>query len=188
MTAQPNVWETAQTYFLRDKQSSEKLEYYAGAIVAQAGSTARHNLIVGNIIGHLYAQTRKGGCQIFPSDMRVQAIDQQVYTYPDITIVCGTPLNAEPTEMTLLNPTVIIEILSPSTEARDRKEKLEYYRTIKSLQAYVLIGQTAPYVQFYSRQTEHFWYVHLIDDITANVEFAAIGCTITVGAIYEGIF
>jgi Uma2 family endonuclease len=88
--------------------------------------------------------------------MRVQAIDQQVYTYPDLTIVCGEPQYAEPSELTLINPTVIIEILSPSTEVRDRKEKLVYYRSIASLQTYVLVGQNAPYVQRYTRQTEHF--------------------------------
>lgn len=119
--------------------------------------------------------------------MRVQAIDQQIYTYSDLTIVCGTPLYAEPAELTLINPTLILEILSPSTEARDRKEKLVYYRSIETLQTYVLIGQTAPYVQRYTRQTEHFWYVHLIDDLMAQVELDAINCTIAMQAIYEGI-
>jgi Uma2 family endonuclease len=119
--------------------------------------------------------------------MRVQAIDQRIYTYPNITIVCGTPQYAEPNELTLLNPTVIIEILSPSTEAKDRKEKLEYYRTIDTLQAYILIAQDTPYVQYYSRQTPHFWYVHLVDDLSATIDIKAIDITISVQNIYSSI-
>src|SRR5215216_4745224 len=102
MTAQPKAWITVQDYFAQDHQSPEKLEYYSGVIVAQAGSTARHNLIVANLIGHLYPQVRGKGCQVFPSDMRVQAIDQRVYTYPDVTIVCGMPQYLDATEMTLV--------------------------------------------------------------------------------------
>lgn len=187
MVAQLKQWYTAQEYFLADQQSSDKLEYYSGYIVAQAGSTARHNLIIANLIGHLYTPVRTNGCHIFPSDMRVQAIDQRVYTYPDLTFVCGTPQYAEPSEMTLLNPTVIIEILSPSTQAKDRKEKLEYYRTIDSLQAYILISQDAPYVQYYTRQTPYFWYVHLVDDMAATIEIAAIHVAIAMQDIYSSI-
>jgi len=187
MTAQPKTWVPVQEYFVRDQHASEKLEYYAGTVVAQAGATARHNLIISNLIGHLYAPVRKNGCHIFPSDIRVQAIAQQIYTYPDLTIVCGTPQYAEPSEMTLLNPTVIMEILSPSTELRDRKEKLGYYRSIESLQAYIFIGQHAPYVQRYTRQTEHFWYVHLIDELADEVALEAIGCAIAMQSIYDGI-
>lgn len=187
MVAQLKQWYTVQEYMLYDQQSGDKLEYYAGHIVAQAGSTARHNLMIANLIGHLYAPIRANGCQIFPSDMRVQAIDQRVYTYPDLTIVCGKPHYAEPSEMTLLNPTVIIEILSLSTQARDRTEKLEYYRTIDSLQTYMLISQDAPYVQYYTRQTPYFWYVHLVDDMTATIDIAAINVTIAMQDIYSSI-
>lgn len=187
MTAQPKTHVTAQEYFLQDQQSAEKLEYYAGIVVAQAGATARHNLIVSNLIGHLYAHVRRQGCHIFPGDMRVQAADQRVYTYPDITIVCGTPQYSDPSEMTLINPMVIIEILSPATESRDRTEKLVYYRSIESLQEYILIAQHTPYVQRYTRQTPHFWYVHLTDDLAAQVELAAIGCSLPMQAIYDGI-
>jgi Uma2 family endonuclease len=187
MTAQPKTHVTAPEYFVRDQQSAEKLEFYAGIVVAQAGSTARHNLIVSNLIGHLYPQVRQQGCRIFPGDMRVQAVDQRVYTYPDITIVCGPPQYADPSEMTLINPMVIIEILSPSTETRDRTEKFVYYRSIDSLQEYILIAQHMPYVQRYTRQTPHFWYVHLTDDLAAQVEFEAIGCALPMQAIYDGI-
>ena len=146
MVAQRHNLISVQDYLLLDQQSAEKLTYYFGTVVAQAGSTARHNLISANLIGHLYAPIRQHGCNLFPSDMRVQSAAQQVYTYPDVTIVWGTPTYAEPSEMTLLNPTVIIEIVSPSTQAYDQQGKLEYYRTIDSLQAYIVIAQDRPYV------------------------------------------
>ncbi len=187
MTAQPETSLSVQDYLLQDQQSDEKLAYYAGTIVAQAGASARHNLIVTNLIGHMYAHIQHNGCRMFPGDMRVQAINQQVYTYPDLTIVCGIPQYTDATEMTLINPTMIIEILSPTTEARDRKEKFSYYRTIESLNEYILIAQNTAYVQRYTRQTAHFWYVHLTDDLADQVEFESIGYTLPMQAIYAGI-
>lgn len=178
---------SADDYFLLDQQSTSKLEYYAGTIVAQAGSTARHNLILANVLGHLYPQVRQHGCHIFPSDMRVQALDQSVYTYPDITVVCTTPQYADPHEMTLLNPTLIIEILSPTTASHDRTEKFIYYRQIESLQEYILIAQNSVYVQRYTRQTPHFWYVHLTDDLNAQLCLDAIHCTLAMADIYANI-
>ena len=187
MTAQPKLHIPVAEYFARDLHTDEKLEYYAGTIVAQAGATGRHNLIVGNLIGHLYAQVRRHGCHLFPSDMRVQAIDQAIYTYPDITIVCDPPQYLDQTEITLINPTLIIEILSSSTEARDRKEKLVYYRAIPSLQEYILIGQNGPYVQRYVRQNSHFWYVHLTDSINELVTLETLQYDLPMANIYEGI-
>lgn len=187
MPAQPDMHLNAHHYFEQDADSREKLEYFNGQIVAQAGSSARHNLIVANLIGHLYAELRQRDCRVFPSDMRVQAIDQKVYTYPDLSIVCGQPRFSDPGEMTLINPLVIVEILSPSTEAHDRKEKFMYYRRIESLQEYILIDQQTPYVQRYSRQNPHFWYVHLTDDLAGQVTINSIGCTLAMQAIYEGI-
>lgn len=187
MTAQPQGWVSVQDYFLRDQQSDIKLAYYAGTIVAQAGASARHNLLVANLIGNLFPHTRRNGCHLFPSAMRVQAIDHMVYTYPDIKIVCGAPQYADAKEMTLLNPTVIIEILSPSTEACDRTEKFSYYRQIETLQAYILIDQNTTYVQRYTRQTPHFWYVHLTDDIAEEITLEEVGCTLAMADIYAGI-
>lgn len=187
MIAQAKTNISADDYFLLDQQSTSKLEYYAGTIVAQAGSTARHNLILANVLGHLYPQVRQHGCHMFPSDMRVQTLDQSVYTYPDITVVCATPQYADPQELTLLNPTLIIEILSPTTASHDRTEKFIYYRQIESLQEYILIAQNSVYVQRYTRQTPHFWYVHLTDDLNAQLSLAAIHCTLAMADIYAGL-
>jgi Uma2 family endonuclease len=187
MTAQPHLRLTVSDYFDNDQHSQDKLEFYYGTIVAQAGATARHNAIVTNVIGHLFPQLRSQGCHIYPSDLRIQAVDQHVYTYPDLTIVCGTPQFLEPNELTLINPTVIMEILSLSTDAKDRSEKLVYYRSIESLQEYILIDQNAPYVQRYTRQTAHFWYVHLTDSLQDEIALEAVGVTLPMKAIYDRI-
>lgn len=187
MTAQSHNVPTVSEYFHHDQRSDDKLEYFYGTIVAQAGATARHNTIVANVIGHLFPQLRRQGCRIYPSDLRIQAVDQHVYTYPDLTIVCGPPHFLEPSELTLINPTIIMEILSPSTAAKDRNEKLVYYRSIESLQEYILIDQNSAYVQRYTRQTAHFWYVHLTDTLAADISLEAVGVSIPMSAIYEGI-
>lgn len=184
MTALPVRPITLQEYMQLDQQHAEKLEYYAGIIVAQAGATARHNLIVTNLIGHLYPQVQQRGCSMFPGDMRVQALEQRVNTYPDLSIVCNMPHYTDPSEMTLTNSTIIIEVLSPSTDTRDHTEKLVYYRGIESLQEYILIAQYIPYVQRYTRQTPLFWYVHLTDALDASIELTAIGCAI---AMSDGV-
>ncbi|NOK60445.1 MAG: Uma2 family endonuclease [Chloroflexi bacterium AL-W] len=186
MTTPPEQWITAEDDFVLDQQSDSKLAYYDGIIVAQAGSTAHYNLIVTNLIGHVYPQTQQNGCRIFPGDMRVQAIDQRIYTYPDLTIVCATPPYTEPNEMTLINPTVIIESLSPSTETHDRKETFLYYRTSTSLQEYILIAQHTPYVQRHTCQTPRFWHIHLADLIVDQITLETIGCTIRLHT-YTGI-
>jgi Uma2 family endonuclease len=187
MLAQRRPHFSVADYLQQDQQHTEKLEYYEGEIVVQAGSSARHNLIVSNLIGHGYAALRSRGCQIFPSDMRVRAIDQRVYTYPDVSIVCGTPQYAEPTEVTLLNPTVIIEILSPSTQGYDQRSKLMYYRAIDSLQAYLLIAQDRPHVQYYSRQKGALWSLQFADNLTSTITIRAISLTLALTEIYSGI-
>jgi Uma2 family endonuclease len=187
MIAQPNIPLTVREYFRHDQRAQDKLEYFYGTIVAQAGATARHNAIVTNVIGHMFPQLRRQNCHIYPSDLRIQAINQHVYTYPNLSIVCGSPQFLEPNELTLVNPTIIIEILSPSTDAKDRNEKLVYYRSIDSLQEYILIDQNTPYVQRYTRQTAHFWYVHLTDALEEVITLDAVGVTLPMGAIYDRI-
>jgi len=187
MSAQPSTLLTTSEYLQRDQDSPHKLEYFHGTIVAQAGATARQNMIISNVIGHLFPQLRRQGCRIYPSDLRVQAITQLVYTYPDLTIVCGSPRFLEPSELTLINPTIIMEILSPSTDAKDRNEKLIYYRSIDSLREYILIDQNAPYVQRYTRQTPYFWYVHLTDTLDAVISLEAVNVSLPMAAIYDGI-
>lgn len=141
MTAQPKPYLTPEEYLAMERVSEAKHEYLAGSIYAMAGGSKRHNRIAGSAYATLYAQLRRRNCVVYPSDMRVKSVQTGLYTYPDITIVCGNEQFEDDIEDTLLNPTVIVEVLSPSTEKYDRGKKFQHYRTILSLREYILIAQ-----------------------------------------------
>ncbi|WP_245863671.1 Uma2 family endonuclease [Candidatus Viridilinea mediisalina] len=126
MNAQPRPYLSEAAYLERERVSTIKHEYYAGELFAMSGASEAHNLIASNVHASLYNQIRGRGCRIYPSDMRVKVAKTGLYTYPDLTLVCGQPKFADQVKRdTLLNPTVIIEILSPSTERYDRGVKFQ---------------------------------------------------------------
>lgn len=187
MITQPKPPFSFQEYQHRDNRSKEKLEFYAGLMLAQAGASARQQLIVANIMGHLQSIADHQAAHIYASDLRVQAVDQWIYTYPDVTIVNGEPVFAAANNQNVVNPSVIIEVMSPATEARDRKEKLEYYRQIASLQEYLLVAQHAPYVQRFVRQSTHLWHVQMIDDLTNTVRIEALAYDLPMATLYASV-
>jgi Uma2 family endonuclease len=141
MTAQPLRSLTEQEYIDFERTSLIKHEYYNGHVYAMTGASRTHNLIAGNTLASLHSQIRRTPCQIFPSDMRVKVQKTGLYTYPDLVLICGEPQFTDDALDTLLNPLVLIEILSPSTERYDRGLKFQHYRTIETLQDYILIAQ-----------------------------------------------
>src|SRR5262249_9988400 len=142
MTAQPKPYITEAEYLELERASASKHEYLAGEIFAMTGASEQHNLIASNVTATLHRQRRGRSCRVYPSDMRIKVTQTGLNTYPDITVVCGPPEFTDPTKRdTLINPMVIIEILSPSTERYDRGLKFQNYRTIPSLQEYILIAQ-----------------------------------------------
>ncbi len=143
-------------YLEKERLAETKSEYYQGQTIAMAGASAAHNALVAALIGELYAQLKGSDCLAMPSDLRVKAEATGRYTYPDVTIFCGKPLYEDSERDTLLNPKVIIEVLSPSTEAYDRGKKFESYRTIPSLEEYVLVSQDRPKIECFRRQNA-FW-------------------------------
>ncbi len=156
MTAQTRPYLTETEYLERERVSMIKHEYYAGKIFAMSGASEAHNLIASNVNASIYAQIRGRGCRIYPSDMRIKIAKTGLYTYPDMTIVCETPEFTDMTKRdTLLNPMIIIEILSPSTERYDRGVKFQNYRTIGSLKEYILIAQNKHHIERYTRHEEN---------------------------------
>ena len=141
MAAQPTVYYTAEQYLELERTSEGRHEYFDGEIFALAGGSENHNLLAANMGGILYNQLRKRPCKFYPSDMRVRVVKTGLYTYPDLSIVCGTAVFDEGDPDTLLNPQVIIEILSESTEKYDRGAKFENYRSIPTLRDYILVSQ-----------------------------------------------
>jgi Uma2 family endonuclease len=176
-----------EQYLQFERAQERKHEYYAGEIVALAGTSERHNVILTNLIAGLHGQLRKRPCNLYPSDMRVKIPRSRTYTYPDISVVCGSPTYDDPKRDTLVNPMVIIEILSPSTEAYDRGKKFASYRMIESLQEYIMVSQEKLLIEQYVRQSDHQWalIVHMYRDTT--VQLQAIQCQLAVADIYENV-
>jgi Uma2 family endonuclease len=149
-----------QEYLEQEAHSDLKHEYHGGKIVAMAGAQLAHNTIVANIVGELYACLKYKNCQVLPSDMLLKLPDCEKYVYPDVMIVCETPLlddeNRQGLEV-LLNPTVVIEVTSPSTGLFDRTEKMECYLLLTSLQQYVLVDSEKVDVITYTRNPQNQW-------------------------------
>ncbi|MDE0681777.1 MAG: Uma2 family endonuclease [Candidatus Poribacteria bacterium] len=143
---------TPEEYLAFERKATTKHEYLNGQIVAMSGASFAHNFLTMNVANQLYNQLIGGECQVAASDMRVKATQTGSYFYPDVVVVCGEPRAEDDTFDTLLNSTLIVEILSPSTETYDRGEKFEHYQQIASLKDYLLISQDKVHIEHYCRQ------------------------------------
>lgn len=188
MSAEPAVKLTPQAYLAMERQQEYKSEYINGDIFAMAGASRWHNLIVTNSVAELRAQLKGRPCELYANDMRVWIPRIRKYTYPDLVVVCGNPQFEDEERDTLLNPTLIIEVLSPSTAAYDRGDKFKHYRTIESLREYVLISQTRPWIERYVRQeSTPFWMFSDAEGLEAQIELDSIGCTLALTQVYEKV-
>ena len=167
-------------------QTDVKHEYLGGEITAMAGVTREHNLIVGNTFASLHARLRGRGCETYSNDMRVKVPATGLYAYPDISALCGDPQFEDEVLDTLLNPSVIIEVLSESTEAYDRGTKFAHYRRIESLQAYVLIAQHTPRLELFVRQ-ESGWLLTEANGLEAHIRLEALDCELALADVYERV-
>ena len=140
---------TESEYLKFEENSDIKHEYIDGEIFAMTGASRYHNTICVNVITSLRNQSKGSPCKIYPSDMRVKIESLSEYTYPDISLVCGDPQFAEGVFDSLINPILLIEVLSPSTEAYDRGKKFQIYRHMASLKEYILIAQDSPHIERY---------------------------------------
>jgi Uma2 family endonuclease len=150
----PETPMTAEEYLAFERASDEKHEYLDGETFAMSGAKMAHNLVTANVIALLHGALRLRPCLVFPSDMKVHIPSNGLYAYPDITVVCGKPQFQDEGEDVLLNPTVIVEVLSDSTESYDRGDKFGSYQTIPSLQDYVLISPKKERIEVFSRRPE----------------------------------
>lgn len=187
MSSLPRQRYTEAEYLAFERASSEKHELIDGEIVAMTVASERHNLITLSTASSLLVQLRKKSCKVYPSDMRVR-VSRRQYTYPDITVVCGASVLADDDyNDTLLNPTLIIEILSPSTEGYDRGDKFGLYRTIPSLQEYILISQNRIQIERYARQPDGQWLMADIKTRDSSLELNSISCTLSAADVYEQV-
>jgi Uma2 family endonuclease len=175
-----------EEYLALERQADTRSEYLHGRIFAMAGASVEHNVISGNVFVELHNRFRDRPCQAFASDMRVKVSDTGLYTYPDVVALCGEPRFEDAEVDTLLNPQVIVEVLSPKTEAYDRGEKFAHYRRLESAQEYVLIAQDRVRVEHYVRQGEQ-WLLTELDALDDVLRLPAVACEISLRAIYAKI-
>lgn len=177
---------TAEEYLTLERNTLYKSEFHDSEIFAMTGASRTHNLIVFNIAGELRTQLKNRPCEAYIADMRVKAAKARSYHYPDIAVVCGTPEFEDAHVDTLLNPTLLIEVLSPSTEAYDRGGKFAHYRKITSLCEYVLVTQDQFSVERYVRQGD-VWILTEAVDIEATVTLESIGCSLKLREVYDKV-
>jgi Uma2 family endonuclease len=175
-----------EEYLAFERESEEKHEYLDGEIFAMTGASERHILIVGSTHFSLYGQLDKRPCKVYMSDMRVRVKGTSFYTYPDISLVCGDAEFEDDDIDTLLNPMVIIEVLSPSTESYNRGKKFQRYRELESLQEYVLIAQDSRRIEHFLRQGEK-WILTDARGADAVVTLPSIECTLALGDVYAKV-
>ena len=175
-----------EEYLRMERTSQEKHEYFRGEVFAMTGASENHNIVVSSTLAALYGQLRKRPCQIYPSDMRVRIPATGLYTYPDISVVCGTPEFEDDGLDTLLNPAVIIEVLSSSTEQYDRGKKFQHYRTVTSLEEYILIAQDSIRIEHFARQGEQ-WILTDAKTLDSVLTLPSIDCTLVLSDVYEKV-
>lgn len=185
MIAQPYPKTPPQDYLTQERQAEFKSEYIDGDVVAMTGASRQHNLISLNIAASLHSQLRSRPCEIYMGDMRVAVDEAKFYTYPDIVVACEDPQFLDGELDTLLNPTLLIEVLSPSTASYDRGEKFSRYRQLSSLQEYLIVAQSTPALEHYRKQNEREWILIDITDCEALVELPSIQCQLAMRDIYE---
>ena len=187
MAAQAKVRYTPQEYLAMERQAEGKSEYFQGEIFAMAGGSEEHNLIALNIASELRNQLKGKPCRVYPSAMRVWIPAYEKYTYPDVTVVCGQPQFQDEVRDTLLNPTVIIEVLSPSTEKYDRGKKFERYKSLLSITDYILVAQDERLLDHSVRQPHDQWLLTTARGRDSQLHIANIGCTLWLSEVYDKV-
>ena len=177
---------TPQQYIALERKADFKSEYDDGFITAMAGASPDHNTIAVNLAGEIRSQLRDRPCRVFVSDIRVLVSPTGLYTYPDVVALCGKLQFEDDKRDTLLNPTVIVEVLSPTTESYDRGRKFAQYRLLESLREYVMVAQDQVLVERYTRHGEE-WLLTVLSDLDATLRLTSIGCEVSLREIYAKV-
>lgn len=187
---------TIEEYLALERQSEERHEYIDGQIYAMAGESLEHGDISVNMVGELRSQLKGTPCRVLTKDTKVLSGPalrshksiKGLFSYPDVVVVCGEPQVLDDHRDVLLNPTVIIEILSPSTERFDRGDKFRRYRThLASLTDYVQVSQALPLIEHFRRQSNDEWVLSTVSDMTGSLHLASINCTLLMSEIYDRV-
>jgi len=187
MAAHPQHWLTPEEYLEIERAGEFRHEYYNGQMYLMPGGSLQHALIQANMARELGNALRKRPCIVTGSDLRMRVAEDGLYTYPDISVVCGEPEFADGRTDTLLNPCLIIKVLSPSTERKDRGFKFAQYRTLTSLQEYALVSQEEARVEVFRRQAGGHWILSEYAGINAAARFDSIDVSVPLAEIYDKV-
>jgi Uma2 family endonuclease len=186
MVALPKKRWTVEEYLAFERSSDEKHEFIDGEVYLMAGASRRHNLIALNAAASLHNQLKQRPCEVYAADMRVRV--EPDYTYPDVSVVCDPPKFADGEHVdTLLNPMLIVEVLSPSTEMYDRGKKFQKYRTLDSFREYILIAQDEYRIETFLRAEDGRWILSEVTGADAEISLTTIGCTLRLADVYDKV-
>jgi Uma2 family endonuclease len=183
--AQPRV--SPEQYLEMERAAEFRSEYYDGRIYAMAGGSWGHAVIIGNLVRALGNALVKRPCSVTSSDMRLRVSPTGLYTYPDVMVICGEPEFVDQRTDTVVNPPLVIEVLSPSTEAYDRGFKAAQYRTIEPLKEYALISQCEARVEVFRRKSAHEWLMSEFVGIESVSHFNSVDSKIPLSEIYDKV-
>ncbi len=179
---------TLEEYLELDKNSEEKYEYFDGEIFDMAGGSPSHARVGGNVYFLFQQKLRSRNCEAFNSDMRVKVPAALPYRYPDVSVVCGEPVFEELNgQEMLVNPVLIVEVLSPSTAAYDLKDKFSAYQSIDSFREYLIVSQDRPHVIQHVRQSKGRWLRIEIEGLDGEVALESVKVTLPLSEIYERV-
>ena len=187
MAYPPQHFYTPEEYLTFERASATKHEYLNGNILAIRRVNAQHVLLVTNLVGELGVQLKAGPCNVYSAALRVRTAPTGLYTYPDVIVVCDEPRFSDDQKDTLLNPALIIEVLSESTEDYDRGGKFEQYRTIDSFVEYLLVAQDRPHVEHYTRQADGSWVLCETNSLEEIIHLKSVPCSLRMADIYAKI-
>lgn len=178
---------TVEEYLALEREAQEKHEYHAGRIYAMSRGSTSHATIIANLGGLLYAALRGRPCRSFTDALMIRVDATGLHTYPDASALCGEPRFAADETGVLLNPSVLVEVLSPSTEGYDRGRKFAHYQRLPSLREYVLVAQDEMRIERYVRGTGDEWVLTVAEGPDASVALPSVVCTLALRDVYEHV-
>lgn len=178
---------TPEDYLAFEREAEERHEYWDGHIYAMAGESLNHSIICANISGEIHARLKGKRCHTLSPNMKIGASQSAKFFYPDLPVVCGEPVFHDQKRDVLINPKVIFEVLSPSTEARDRGRKFFAYQQIETLTDYLLIAQDEPRIDHYLRQSDGRWLMSSAIGLSATLHIESIDCTLNLSEVYDRV-
>jgi Uma2 family endonuclease len=177
---------TTAEYLQWEKEQIEKHEFVQGEIFAMSGAGSRHNLIFSNLFGELFINLKGKSCKPYGSDMRIHIPENTLFTYPDISVICGDIVNTDIDEDTAILPTILFEILSPSTRSYDRGDKFKLYRDIPSLKEYIMVDSTSILIEAFRVNSANHWELEEYKHLDESLKMPSLNISIPVTDIYRG--